>query len=695
MIQPWKTVFCLVGGILKMSNGITTRINFDDEADFTLSDVDKVEVTATVGQLKIADSAETGSEDFADDTGSTYDPNLVEFSGGVVRQKSQIPDNAVQGGTFPIGKFDLDWSEAGSVSANLAGVPTNTAGEIICAGVQGVGWAHTSGAQETFKFKYRPNYTASPPVNVNLFSQYNGVNNQDRFHLTHSPSGNTLRIQLWDSAGVNVVAVGIVIGPWEPTANELYEIMATLDSTNGVVRVFVNGTLLGTNSPGAWARGGVATYAVLGASPILYNRAEGSFDDYISFSNIQETASYPPGYSVPIARYLASVVGIPDIQYEGLETIQSLGTVELTGANVPPYSIGNTPTEIQFSLNFEDGDDQQSADNLLVNYTGRRYAMDHPFLISNLPLSMTAWCGMTADETKAGSDEIRYQSRDENGQAYYLVGDALTPTTVGNYAEANTLAEIQAVLVAAPIDVDPDGRYNTVVILHSEDGLTTPSIAWMEFEYVFFFKPELSTVCRVYGQVVDNSGDPVEGARVFFDSLNDYLNGNRFVAPFVETFSEADGTWEISLIETESTGVRVNATIEYTENDRVKSRLYGNLTIPALVSKKFSDVVADSSGGNSATTRVFGSALDITATIPVDATVEFRADIIKTQKVADKIILPSQELVPVVAGDFELDILSGIEYEFFIIINGLAESIGVGTVPFQAEVNITDIPLLN
>ena len=121
-------------------------INYTDPLDFTF-DPTKVTIDENGLRLALADVPQSWEENFDSDVGFTYDPLLLDFPGSNIEQLSQLPANAILGGIFPTGVFDLNWNLSGAVTAVLNGTPTNTAGGIVCTGTQGVGYTYTSQAK--------------------------------------------------------------------------------------------------------------------------------------------------------------------------------------------------------------------------------------------------------------------------------------------------------------------------------------------------------------------------------------------------------------------------------------------------------------------------------------------------------------------------------------------------------------------
>jgi len=211
--------------------------------------------------------------------------------------------------------------------------------------------------------------------------------------LTHSPSGDTFRATIFDSAGaaiLNIITIGATsVGL---VAGVEYEIEVVIDSIAGTYRLFLDGVLYGTQTPGIWTRGVSASRFYLGASPAIYNTAQASFDDYIFFDNSQHTANYVPGYVSPDVLYgkrsvtnettffadyandingtlgggnlVATTVGAPvvtggrldltaassGVQYDGLNNFDSLQEGELEFDFIPPFTGSVTGTLLLFAL---------------------------------------------------------------------------------------------------------------------------------------------------------------------------------------------------------------------------------------------------------------------------------------------------------------------------------------------------------
>lgn len=238
----------------------------------------------------------------------TYDLSLIDVIASA-DLSDQRPANAIAAATYTAAT-DLSWADFSPLTGTLNGSPTITGNKLVCAGTQGVRYtdALIGSSLDTgaIKCKITPNYTTSPPANINVFGIFPPSGSLNRIALTHSPTGNTLRLTVTDSAGTDVY-LAIAIGPaWTPTAGVEYEFELNWDSVAGVVRLFIDGALHGTLSPGAWTRGTTATRFSIGASPNIYDRAEYSYADAVLFDVVQHTTAYTAGYTLPESVYVTT-----------------------------------------------------------------------------------------------------------------------------------------------------------------------------------------------------------------------------------------------------------------------------------------------------------------------------------------------------------------------------------------------------
>ena len=606
---------------------IETTIPFDNASNFTF-DTTKIEIAGSIAQLNRTITSQSFTQTFSSSVGFSFDVTKAEFTSGVVQQLDQTPTNSVWGTLFDT--KDLNWNKSGSTTGTLNGIPTFSGGVMICTGTQGVFYNYTTNATESHKFIYTPNYSGTPPTNVNLHTTWNGTNNNDRWLLTHSPSGTNLRFTLNNSAGATVISLATAVAGWSPVAGTDYEFEVVLDSVAGTARVFVDGVLLGTNSPGAWSRGGVSSRSYIGASPSVYNQAEGSFDDYLYFSDAQHSSSYTPGYTVPSTIYDSTNVDLPQFTHTP-GVIQAYTGVTSTESNSPRYTlqvgtnsflywngtawvssdstytqassiadvnanIGTltnavNSTQLTPRIHFNAGNTQMSVDNWVANYDGDSvYPTDNPEITQGSGIQVDEITEFSAITTQTGSDEVRF-ILNFNSADFYWDG-ASWSSSDGSFAQSNTAADVNANI--SSFDLSAGGTAKWKTILHSNSGSTTPSITSLTFCYNFFIpSPTDPSECIVYGWEYDSQGDRLEGATITASVVNSYFNGNIRISPRrISTTTNSDGYWEISLIETTSTSESVLITITTSNGNSGLITTTYDIVVPNQISAALSSLIS-------------------------------------------------------------------------------------------------------
>jgi len=605
---------------------LTLITPYDDAANFVF-DAAKIEILGAAAQLKlgffpIADI----SEDFLTDAGFTYDSTKTEFVGGVLQQKSQRPTDAVIGVTYT-SSIDSSWP---ILTAGLVGSPILAGGKLTCLAAQGVTYDDASigtvSSVGTLKVRYTPNYTGSPPQNVNIFALTNPSSANDRILVSHSPSGNTLRITANNSSGTSIYT-SIAIGTaWTPTSGTTYEIELGFDATTGTFRIFIDGILHGTLTAGAFSRGTSATIFSIGASVSLYNYAQASFEDAVLFSSVQHTATYTPGYILPEVEYAESTVTFPAHTYSGpgllqlsdtIPTVTEFGNVRYIfeglywngsawvssdGTYAQAISLAtfitnqgtfpNTPTSsIIIQVSFPDSSSLSSIDQFDMATEGEFYPVDNPSIALNTFLNADGLDSFIATVLAIGADTLQYliETRTTPGGASsytYWNGTAWVASD-GTYAQSNTLADIQSNITTLDISSGIFLRFN--VLLHSDDGSTTPAISLTELAYNFHIvEPEPKKVI-VYGWLKEPDGTPLQGT-VTIANLTAFEHTGLFIPKSeVAASTDVNGYWEIEVYETTTINKQYQARVEYTEPTAKTVKF--NIIVPNQDSVNLTDMI--------------------------------------------------------------------------------------------------------
>jgi len=581
-----------------MATDIDVNYNFNTPTKYTTN---QAQVTGGKGQLALTDlAAQTFNQPFTSDTGFTYDSAKAEFTAGVVRQTDQTPSNSIFGGNFA-SSIDLDWNKSQVVTATLRGTPTLSGGKIDCTGYaqKGVYWAANTTALETHKFMYTPNHNGAPSSQINIFGCYNGANNNDRFNLYQATSG-ALKFNLYTHTGTYILAG--TFSTWSPTSGQEYELELNIDPSLGLVTLFIDGVLLGGLAPAPFTRGTNVSYYYVGSFNTSYDLANASFDKYIKFDNIQHTANYTPGYTVPSSIYASSKVELPQFSYSDIGSLQAFTAFAVTESNAPRYvvndlywsgaawvssdgswsqassssdvasNIGSLPASdtVYVDIVFNDGNSQMSVDDITVTYTGQEYYTSGTIVTPELTAEDLD--NFDATETNTANTTIKYALYID-GVLYYWDGAAWSLSN-GLDAQTNTKADFATNLRTA---ISTGSTIKFYILIQTSDKQETGEISTLSFSYDFSAIVNNPTTCIIWGYYRDISGNGVNGATVTF-KLKKSLSGE---------YKEASG----SIIEKQvTTTTRSNGNNGgYFEMPLVRSSNYEGTGVYAVTIEKSSD----------------------------------------------------------------------------------------------------------
>lgn len=534
--------------------------NFNDADNFNF-DSDKIEIVNGKAQLKLQSQQYPFAENFTDDTGFTYDSDKSEFIGSQVQQKSQMPADGLLVATYTEDS-DLNYGPTlSSLVGTLNGTPTITSEKLVCEGANGVHYndaALSFSGAGSLKFKVSVNFSGQSSSSEDIIFLRNPSTSNDRIGLSLSSAG-TIRLWLYDNTGATIY-LATAIGPavtWTEDVDK--EFLLTWNPSGGVVKLFIDGNLHGTLSPGAWTRGTNATRLYVGAGG-SYNSSVCSYSDLVLFDAVTETASYTPGYTLSETLYIADTITCPELEHTNPGTIISFDEFASVESNAPKYTLqigrsGNylywdgsawsisdgtydqatsaadfnthcseldVDGEIygQFKVHFKAQNSQGVVDSFTATLTANSgYPTDNPTITPNDKLRTTAISLIEESVTKAGSDDVKYV-HNVGGTNKWITGGSVADSN-GTYAESSSLSDFNAYLGAL---VSGRQEVYPIVFLHSDDGTTTPSIESMTFTYnASISDPNLTTLCNLEGFIYDANG-PVENEVVYFRPFKGFLN---------------------------------------------------------------------------------------------------------------------------------------------------------------------------
>lgn len=578
-------------------------------------DTDKVEITGGVGKLKINDDPNQNfTEDFADDTGFTYDNTKAEFSSGKVQQKNQRITDATCGATYT-NSVDLNWGD-GTLTGNTIGGAAVSNGKLdlkyndtryvdynadLNADSQQVG---------AVRLRITPNYSGAPASDQTIFivgKQAGSVINM--IVLKHKIS-TSWEVLAYDSAGTGFIAINF--GSFSPTSGIVYELELNFDFTTGATRLFLDGVQQGGTVGGAATRSSDINLFRVGSDITASTVSNFEVDDLIYFSTVQHTTNYTPGYTVAEADYLASVVVLPEFAYSGAGAIQAFTAFATIEGDAPRYTLNskywggaawissdNTYAQATSAADintniasfaatdsivcrtiFTDINTQGYVDNLVLTYTGQVYSTANPIIEIIGTIRLDGLEGFVETSTKSGSDEIKYILK--KGTDYYYWSGSAWVVSNETYAQSNTAAEIETNKASfASIGIVSQVK----LFLHST-GSTTPQIDNLQIAYNFF-GADISIVdkCIIWAYSINDDGTVNQSrvkAKLSVDTVR-YKDNVTIIAKDVFAVPNSTGYWEMELVDT----ANMTGTPQYTF--LISGQDY-NRDVPDQVSANFWDL---------------------------------------------------------------------------------------------------------
>ena len=602
-------------------------INYDDINDFT-TDTDKVEIDVDKAQLKLlSNPGQVFTEDFADDTGFTYDSDKAEFTGGLVRQKDQRPDDATFGANYNT-NINGNWGE-GILTGTATGGASVSGAKLDCTGesIKYVDYDANLNADSqqvgAIRFKVTPNYSGAPtsPKQFFAISKTHGFNDNaiKIFQLS-----TLIYIQIADSTGSTIVSSA---ESWTPVSGVTYEIELNWDITTGATRLFIDGIQKGSTHTGTGIRSSDIGLFRIGADQSASLKSDFYIDDLVVFSTVQHTSNYTPGSTVPELPYLETSITAPEMENTNPGTLISFDSFTATDSNDPRYTIqvgrsGNYlywdgadwsvsdgsysqasdattfnanvgdldilgETYCQFKIHFEGSNDQQSVSEINASLTNQQYCITDPSIMNTSGVFADAITAFAATVTETGSDTVTFLIR--KGTINYWFDGSEWSVSDGTVAESNTAAEIEA--NKASLDLSGGFNIYIVALLHSDDGTTTPSISQVVFSYGFQGSiPTTPSKCYVYAYLKDIVGDGKTGTLIITNTKSWKYDDSIIMTPDRQSIAfDTDGYCELQVIETATDSKKYLFEIEYTNhNDVTKTITLGYAEVPNAESKDIS-----------------------------------------------------------------------------------------------------------
>lgn len=489
----------------------TLIVPFTTNSNYTKSDDTLIEADGNA-TLILEDSDFSFSEDYADDTGFTYDSDNTEFSGGKVQQKIYDPEGVSCYSTFNQATVTeenmsfptLTYTGTYSNSSVTAGVLDLTTGNDSTYCSYNVGnLLDASPNTLTIAVELDFNYSGSPTgFQRSIFTNNTGSRKSlvNKIHVRHLTSGQ-LQLELWDKDGIGRInAVG---GSFSPVAGTKYTIKVQISS--GASSLWVDETQISSSSA-TFVRDltGVDSYITLGTSVsgyvssynmynfIIYSTATATIDwdilrdncyeadkiDYTfsypnsgniqSFNSFTSTDTNTPKYLLNDNYWNGSIWTTSDGTYSQSSSISDINT------NISSLNASDT---LKLSIITDGGCDQMSVDLTAIGYTGQAYSTDSPYIEFNTANNMSSLLTFVESPIISGSDVTKYTVVVDNVSKYWN-GSAWA--TSSGYSQSNTAAEINT---NGPTLLSARSSVKIRTYLYSDDGTTTPTVDYISYSF--------------------------------------------------------------------------------------------------------------------------------------------------------------------------------------------------------------------
>jgi hypothetical protein len=231
----------------------------------------------------------------------------------------------------------------------------------------------------------------------------------------------------------------------------------------------------------------------------------------------------------------------------------------------------------QFKIHFQNSGTQSSISALEAILTAQIYPVTNPTITLAANLRLEGITNFVETVTKSGLDNIKYVLK--NGSGYVYWDSTAWVASSGVYAQSNTASEILTNIASFTTTAI---TFNIKILLHSDDGKTTPAIQELSITYNYAGNVEDSfNLCDVYWY--SRNADGTVDTTPFYIKLKNADKGIRYktnimLGDFDETVNvDADGYVEVSLID--NTNMISSLGTPYYEIKK-NSKVVANIIVP-------------------------------------------------------------------------------------------------------------------
>ena len=556
---------------------ITQTYDLDNAENFNLTNT---QISGNAAKLALVPNPlQNFSNSFTDDTGFTYDNTKAEFSGGLIRQKDLRPAGSSFHANYNLG-FNANWGTGGLTATNNGGALN--AGKLELLGgisTKYVDYDASGGNADSLqvgcvRIRVVPNYTGTPATNNFFFRICQASGSGNNVVGIHHTTAGFLAIRIFNNAGGTIISANA--GAWSPIAGQEYELELNWDITTGATRLFVDGVLSGATFTQTGTRSGAVGLLRIGESHIPpTGEANFSVNNFLIFPTVQHTGAYTPSAFEADYIYAGSKVDGPTFIYSGVGTLISLDDGEVTEIGTPRYILtgkfwngsswatsngsyaeANTfataisnfaaldiegETNLSWSVVFPDSNNQSSADEISIEFTGQKYPLTGHLEPTN-PIEVFSFVSYSQTATEGPNSSIRVALKID-GTLKYWNGLAWVISN-GTAAQANTAAEINANL--SSLDLGANATVFIRWILSTSEITETAELDAATIGFNFGGVSTSLNTCIIYGYLRDITNNPIAGATISFQlnqKSSEYgeANKNLLSTKVVSTPTDSNG----------------------------------------------------------------------------------------------------------------------------------------------------------
>lgn len=207
-------------------------------------------------------------------------------------------------------------------------------------------------------------------------------------------------------------------------------------------------------------------------------------------------------------------------------------------------------------------------------------------VVNNSGVRADAFESFAATSTASGSDTTTFIIQVDNVDMYWT--GAAWATSNGTVAQSNTAADVNTNVAA--LDLSSGATLKVKVLLYSNDGTTSPSVTDVTLGYNFsIVKPTPNRVI-IYGWLTESSNAGLSTATVQLQNRAAFTNGGLLVPKSeISTTTDANGYWELSVVETATVSKQYRIVFTYT--DPIAKETKFDFTAPDQDSANIADLI--------------------------------------------------------------------------------------------------------